>query len=136
MIIGLTRGTGKAHIARAAIESIAFQTSDLLTAMNSDSLRQVNELRVDGGATCNEALLQFQADILQIPVVRSKTAETTALGAAYLAGLATGYWRSKSELSSHWQSDRRFEPQISKSNADATLDRWHEAVSRCLNWAK
>jgi glycerol kinase len=136
MIIGLTRGTGKAHIARAAVESIAFQTSDLLTAMNSDAHRKVSELRVDGGATCNDALLQFQADILQIPVVRSKTAETTALGAAYLAGLAIGYWRSKSELAEHWRADRRFEPKTSKSEAAATLDRWHEAVSRCLNWAK
>ncbi|CAN5383316.1 glycerol kinase GlpK [soil metagenome] len=136
MIIGLTRGTGKAHIARAAIESIAFQTADLLTAMNSDSQRQVSELRVDGGATCNEALLQFQADILQIPIVRSKTAETTALGAAYLAGLATKYWRSKDELSSHWQADRMFEPKMSKIDAAAALDRWHEAVGRSLNWAK
>ncbi len=135
-IIGLTRGTGKAHIARAAIESIAFQTSDLLTAMNSDSQTQVNELRVDGGATCNDALLQFQADILQIPVVRSKTAETTALGAAYLAGLATGYWSSKEELSEHWAADRTFEPQLSKSDAASAIERWHEAVCRSLNWAK
>ncbi len=135
-IVGLTRGTGKAHIARAAIESIAFQTADLLTAMNSDSHKQVSELRVDGGATCNDALLQFQADILQIPVVRSKTAETTALGAAYLAGLATDVWTSKGELSSHWQADRIFEPALSKIDADAAIERWHEAVGRCLNWAK
>ncbi len=136
MIIGLTRGTGKAHIARAALESIAFQTADLLAAMNLDSLQTVNELRVDGGATCNNDLLQFQADILQIPVVRSQFAETTALGAAYLAGLAVGFWSSKAELSEHWRSDRRFEPKMSKRIAASAVDRWHEAVSRSLDWAK
>jgi glycerol kinase len=109
-IIGLTRGTGKAHIAR--------------------------ELRVDGGATCNEALLQFQADILQIPVVRSRTTETTALGAAYLAGLATGFWKSNSELKEHWKSDRKFDPQITPAAAESAMDRWREAVDRSLNWAK
>ena len=135
-IIGLTRGTGKGHIARAAVESIAFQTADLMTAMNSDSQKHVAELRVDGGATCNDALLQFQADIMQIPVVRSKTAETTALGAAYLAGLAVGYWSSKEELAEHWRADRRFEPILSNVEASVAIDRWHEAVSRCLDWAK
>ena len=136
VIIGLTRGTGKAHIARAAVESIAFQTADLLTAMNSDSNADLEELRVDGGATRNDALLQFQADILQIPVVRSKTAETTALGAAYLAGLAVGFWESKEELAEHWQADRKYIPEMSTANAKALTDRWHEAVSRSLNWAK
>ncbi len=135
-IIGLTRGTGKGHIARAAVESIAFQTADLLTAMNSDSKKQVAELRVDGGATCNDALLQFQADILQIPVVRSRVTETTALGAAYLAGLAAGYWSSRQELAEHWQADRIFEPKLSKSSAKTALDRWHEAVERSRNWTK
>jgi glycerol kinase len=104
--------------------------------MNSDSQKHVDELRVDGGATCNDALMQFQADILQIPVVRSKTAETTALGAAYLAGLATGFWNSKDELAEHWRADRRFEPRISKSDAAVAMDRWHEAVGRSLDWAK
>ncbi|HRI03549.1 MAG TPA: glycerol kinase GlpK [Pyrinomonadaceae bacterium] len=136
LIIGLTRGTGKAHIARAAVESIAFQTADLLTSMNADSNADLTELRVDGGATRNDALLQFQADILQIPVVRSKTAETTALGAAYLAGLAVGFWGSKNELAEHWQADRKFEPQMSSDDAKALTDRWHEAVSRSLGWAK
>lgn len=136
MIIGLTRGTGKAHIARAAIESIAFQTADLLTAMNLDSRQSVNELRVDGGATCNEALLQFQADILQIPVVRSKTSETTALGAAYMAGLAVGMWNSRAELTAHWQADRRFDPSISPAQAETTIQKWHEAVRRSLAWAE
>ena len=135
-IIGLTRGTGKAHIARAAVESIAFQTADLLTAMNSDSNANLTELRVDGGATLNSALLQFQADILQIPVVRSATAETTALGAAYLAGLAVGFWKDKAELVEHWQADRRFEPQMPAQAAKELIKRWHEAVERSLGWSK
>lgn len=134
-IVGLTRGTGKAHIARAAVESIAFQTADLLSAMNADSHSSLEELRVDGGATGNDALLQFQADILQIPVVRSKTAETTALGAAYLAGLASGYWSDTNELAEHWQSDRKFTPSLPAVDAERLLDRWHEAVDRSLGWS-
>ncbi len=130
-ITGLTRGTGRAHIARAAVESIAFQTADLLTAMNADSGSHLSELRVDGGATANDALLQFQADILQIPVVRSKTSETTALGAAYLAGLATGFWLSKSDVAHHWQAERRFDPQMSMVEAERLLTEWAEAVRRC-----
>ena len=136
LIIGLTRGTGRAHIARAAVESIAFQTADLLAAMNADSHSDLKELRVDGGATGNDALLQFQADILQIPVVRSKTAETTALGAAYLAGLAVGYWKDKTELGEHWRADRRFEVHMSPPEAGALMQQWHEAVGRSLKWAK
>jgi len=134
MIIGLTRGTGKEHIARAAVESIAFQTADLLTAMNADSHAHLAELRVDGGATANDVLLQFQADILQIPVLRSKTAETTALGAAYLAGLAVGFWLSKSDVAHHWQANGRFEPQMPHSEAIRLMQRWHEAVQRALHW--
>ena len=136
LIIGLTRGTGRSHIARAAVESIAFQTADLLAAMRADSNAELAELRVDGGATRNNPLLQFQADILQIPIVRSKTVETTALGAAYLAGLAVGFWKDRSELREHWQADRRFEPQIRPAIATDLIERWHEAVSRSLNWAK
>ena len=136
LIIGLTRGTGKAHIARAAIESIAFQTADLLAAMNIDNHSRITELRVDGGATRNDALLQFQADILGLPVVRSRIAETTALGAAYLAGLAVGFWSSKDDLAEHWQADRRFEPEMSHDMAAALLERWHEAVNRSLGWGK
>lgn len=136
LIIGLTRGTGKQHIARAAVESIAFQTADLLAAMNADSQSNLTELRVDGGATRNNSLLQFQADILQIPVVRSKTSETTALGAAYRAGLAVGYWKDKRELSEHWRADRRFEPIMSEQAANDLTSRWHEAVKRSLGWAK
>ncbi len=134
LIIGLTRGTGKAHIARAAVESIAFQTADLLAAMRADSNADHTELRVDGGATRNNALLQFQADILQIPIVRSKTAETTALGAAYLAGLAVGFWLSKSELAKHWQADKIFSPMMGANNADQLMQRWHETVQRSLHW--
>ncbi len=136
LIIGLTRGTGKAHIARAAIESIAFQTADLLAAMNADSNTVLGELRVDGGATRNNLLLQFQADILQIPVIRSKISETTALGAAYLAGLAVGYWQEKKELAENWTEDRRFEPQMKPAVAAGLMDQWQEAVNRSLHWAK
>jgi glycerol kinase len=135
-ILGLTRGTGKAHIARAALESIAYQTADLLIAMNADSRSKLSELRVDGGATSNEMLMQFQADILQIPVVRNKVKETTSLGAAYLAGLATGFWSSQDELSKHWQADKTFEPQMSASEADRLMARWREAVDRSRSWSK
>ncbi|MEP6946281.1 MAG: glycerol kinase GlpK [Acidobacteriota bacterium] len=132
-ITGLTRGTGAAHIARAAVESIAFQTADLLAAINADSGSSLSELRVDGGATSNSPLLQFQADILQIPVVRSKTAETTALGAAYLAGLAANFWLSKSDLADHWQDGGRFEPRMPPSQAIDMMQRWHDAVIRTLH---
>jgi glycerol kinase len=134
-IIGLTRGTGKAHIARAALESIAFQTADLLIAMNADSHQTVRELKVDGGASRNNFLLQFQADVLQIAVVRSTIAETTALGAGYLAGLATGFWSSRIDLSSHWQSDKAFVPSMPATEAERLMKRWHEAVQRSLHWA-
>lgn len=134
LIIGLTRGTSKAHIARAAIESIAYQTADLLDAMRADSHVRLTELRVDGGAVKNNVLLQFQADILQIPVVRSKIAETTALGASYLAGLAVGFWKSKIELAEHWAPSGRFEPKMSKSEAVTLLERWHDAELRSLKW--
>ena len=135
LIIGLTRGTGKAHIARAAIESICYQTADLIEAMQKDSGSKLTELRVDGGATKNDVLLQFQADILQIPVVRSKITETTALGAAYLAGLAVGFWNSKDELASHWQIDKTFTPQISREKAAELLAKWKKAVECAKHWA-
>ena len=134
LIIGLTRGTGKAHIARAALESIAFQTADLFDSMQKDSGKTLSDLRVDGGATRNDSLLQFQADILRIPVVRSKVTETTALGAAYLAGLAVGIWDDKSDLAKHWQEDKRFEPDMAKEKATAFRKCWDEAVKRSLNW--
>jgi glycerol kinase len=135
LLIGLTRGTGKAHIARAALESIAYQTADLLDAMNADSHSSVSELKVDGGATANEMLMQFQADLLQIPIVRSAVAETTALGAAYLAGLAVGVWNSRAELAEHWRADRRYEPKMAPERAAELRSRWNEAVGRSKNWA-
>lgn len=135
-IIGLTRGTGKAHIARAALESIAFQTADLLDATQADSQIKLQELKVDGGATSNETLLQFQADILQIPIVRSKITETTALGAAYLAGLAVGFWKDKNELVKAWLSDKKFEPKMNFEEAQQLRRRWKKAVERSLDWEK
>ncbi|HEX8734506.1 MAG TPA: glycerol kinase GlpK [Pyrinomonadaceae bacterium] len=133
-IIGLTRGTGKAHIARAALESIAYQTADLLDAMRADSRIELKELRVDGGATSNETLLQFQADILQIPVVRSRITETTALGAGYLAGLAVGFWQSKDEIERAWKVDKIFEPQMPAEKAKHLRARWTKAVGRAKDW--
>ena len=134
LIIGLTRGTGKAHIARAAVESIAYQVADLLDAMQADSGIELKELRVDGGATSNETLLQFQSDILEIPVVRPKITETTALGAAYLAGLAVGFWESKDELETHWQAERIFTPQMARVKAKELRERWNKAVKRAMYW--
>ena len=109
-IVGITRGTTSGHIARAALESIAYQVADLLDAMAADAGIALTELRVDGGAAANNTLMQFQADLLGVPVVRPAVTETTALGAAYLAGLAVGYWSSVDEITGQWQVDRRFEP--------------------------
>ncbi len=133
-IIGLTRGTGRAHIARAALEAIAFQSADLLDAMREDSGRKLDELRVDGGATANSLLMQIQADLLQIPVVCARTSETTALGAAYLAGLAAGVWPSTDALEIHWQAGERYEPRMSQAEAEDLRSRWSEAVKRSLDW--
>jgi glycerol kinase len=133
-VLGLTRGTGKAHIARAALESIAYQTADLLDAMHADARIELKELRVDGGATANETLLQFQADILQIPVVRSRITETTALGAGYLAGLAVGFWQSKDEIEKAWQVDKIFEPQMPAEKAKELRAKWTKAVERAKDW--
>src|SRR5579862_6823482 len=132
-LFGLTRGTTAGHIARAALESIAYQVADLLDAMRADSGDEVLELRVDGGAAANNALMQFQADILGVPVVRPAVTETTALGAAYLAGLAVDFW-TKEALRSHGGSHRRFEPQMPQSQARSLRDRWNEAVSRSKKW--
>ncbi len=131
-IVGLTRGSSVAHIARAALESIAFQSAALLQAMARDATAAggagVTELRVDGGACVNDLLMQFQADLLGIPVARPRVIETTALGAAYLAGLATGVWRSTDELAEHWQCERRFMPTMARSRADELMARWEHAV--------
>ena len=133
-ILGITRGTTSAHIARAALEGIAYQVADLVSAMESDSGAKLKELRVDGGAAANNLLLQFQADILQTPVVRPTVLETTALGAAYLAGLATGYYASIDDVRSHWQADRTFEPAMPADQARALRERWRQAVERAKGW--
>jgi len=135
-IVGLTRGTSRAHIARAALESIAFQSAELLEAMQNDSDERLTELRVDGGAAANDLLMQFQADLLGVPVVRPKVLETTALGAAYLAGLTVNLWKSRDELASHWKAERRFEPRMDRKEAADRMARWREAVSRSRNWAE
>jgi glycerol kinase len=134
-ILGLTRGSSRAHLARAALESIAFQVADLLEAMQKDAGEKLAELRVDGGATANNLLMQFQADMLGVPVVRPRVLETTALGAAYLAGLTIGLWRSPDEIAAHWAEDRRFEPQMDAGAAADLLGRWRVAVGRSLRWA-
>jgi glycerol kinase len=135
-MVGLTRGTTRAHIARAALESIAFQSAELLEAMQKDSAQQLSELRVDGGAAANDLLMQFQADLLGVPVVRPKVLETTALGAAYLAGLTVDLWKSREELASHWKAERRFEPRMSASERESRMSRWREAVGRARHWAR
>ncbi len=134
LIIGLTRGTTAGHIARAALEGIAFEVADLLDAMNSDSGARLPELRVDGGASLDNLLLQFQADILGVPVVRSAIAETTALGAAYLAGLGVGFWKSREEVGRLWRAGPRFEPHLAPDAARSIRARWNQAVERSKQW--
>lgn len=131
-IVGLTRGSTSAHIARAALESIAYQTADVIDAMHQDSGLQLSELRVDGGASRNDLLMQFQADILGVPVVRPKITETTALGAAYLAGLAVGYWDSEEEIAQQWQVEKQFEPKISTDHRQTLRDSWRRAISQTM----
>lgn len=135
-MVGLSRGTTRAHIARAALEAVAFQSAELLGAMQKDAARPLIELRVDGGATANNLLMQFQADLLGVPVVRPRITETTALGAAYLAGLGIGFWSSLDELSRNWQIERRFEPHMSRDEATDRLRHWSAAVERSRHWAK
>ena len=135
-MIGLTRGSKAGHIARAALESIAYQTADVLAAMESDSGIKLKELRVDGGATRNDTLMQFQADVLGVPVVRPRIQETTALGAAYLAGLGVGYWKSPDELAAQWQAERVFEPKMERGRVEELLARWRKAVERSKDWEK
>ena len=134
-MFGLTRGTTRAHIARAALESIAFQSAELLGAMEKDADIKVSELRVDGGAAANNLLMQFQADVLGVPVVRPRVLETTALGAAYLAGLAVGYWASSDEIGRNWRIDRRFEPAMPRERAAELRGQWDKAVARSKGWA-
>ena len=134
-IFGLTRGATDAHLARAALESIAYQSAELVRAMEADARITLAELRVDGGATANNLLMQFQADILGVPVVRPRVAETTALGAAYLAGLAVGYWRDARDVAANWQVDRHFEPAMSRDRANSLMAGWSKAVERAKRWA-
>jgi glycerol kinase len=134
-MLGLTRGTTRAHIARAALEAIALQSADVFNAMSQDAGVRLHELRVDGGASANNLLMQMQADFSGVPVVRPKVTETTALGAAYLAGLAVGFWSGVDEITSQWQVDRCFEPQIRADERAAKLARWHKAVARAGDWA-
>ncbi|MBC7502416.1 MAG: glycerol kinase GlpK, partial [Herminiimonas sp.] len=133
-IVGMTRGTTKAHIARAALDSIAYQTVDVLQAMQKDALIELTELRVDGGAARNDLLMQSQANILGVPVVRPVVTETTALGAAYLAGLAIGFWSSQQEIAAQWQMQRRFEPNMGADERAARLTVWRRAVERSRAW--
>ena len=132
-ITGLTRGTTAAHLARAALESIAYQSADLLRAMEADCGGKLRELRVDGGATVNNALMQFQADLLRVPVVRPRTPETTALGVAYLAGLAVGFWKNRAEIARLWQAERTFRASTPPAISRQLLAGWHRAVGRVKN---
>jgi len=133
-MIGVTRGTTRAHLARAALESIAYQSTDVLHAMQLDAHRPISELRVDGGAAGNDLLMQFQADIMGVPVVRPEITETTALGAAYLAGLATEVWSATDELAKLWRVDRRFDPLMRDDERGALLAQWRRAVQRSRQW--
>ena len=135
-LLGLTRGTTRAHIARAALEAIALQSADVFTAMSKDAGLPLQELRVDGGASRNDLLMQMQADFSGVPVVRPQVTETTALGAAYLAGLAIGFWSGIEEIVSQWRMDRRFEPHMNLDARAAKLARWHKAVARSGQWAE
>ncbi|MCB1080113.1 MAG: glycerol kinase, partial [Verrucomicrobiae bacterium] len=131
---GMTRGTNRAHFCRAALESIALQSADLIACMEKDSGIDLRELRVDGGAANSNLLMQIQSDLLQRTVVRPTCVETTALGAAYLAGLAVGVWSDRSEIAAHWKEDVRFVPQRSESDMAPIIAGWQKAVERCKGW--
>ena len=135
-LVGLTRGTTRAHIARAALDGIAYQVADVLTAMQADAAIPVTELRVDGGAAANDLLMQFQADLLGVPVVRPRQLESTAQGAAYLAGLAVGYWQNDAEITSLWKADRTFEPSMDAARREAMLAGWAKALGRAKGWVE
>ncbi|TMG72717.1 MAG: glycerol kinase GlpK [Betaproteobacteria bacterium] len=135
-IVGLTRGSNAGHIARAALESIGFQSAELLHAMERDSGVKSKELRVDGGAAADDLLMQFQSDLLGVPVVRPRVLETTALGAAYLAGLATGVWASREEIAKQWKVAKRFEPRMKREDAERRMEEWKRALERARDWGK
>jgi glycerol kinase len=133
-IVGITRGTTIEHIARATVDSMAYQTREVLEAMQADSGVELKELKVDGGAVVNNDLMQFQADILGVAVERPKVSETTALGAAYLAGLAVGFWKDTGDVTKNWALDRRFEPQMDEAKREKLFRGWKKAVQRALDW--
>jgi glycerol kinase len=133
-IVGMTRGTTAAHIARAALEAIAYQSAELLAAMQKDAGCAVQEVRADGGAARNDLLMQFQADLLGVPVIRPQVTETTALGAAYLAGLAVGFWDSREEIAAQWRIERRFEPHMTQARRGELMARWARAVAHAKSW--
>src|SRR5204862_3300076 len=134
ILAGLTRGTTAAHIARAALEGIAYQVADVLHAMESDAGIKLKELRVDGGACANNLLMQFQADLLGVPVVRPQVPETTALGAAYLAGLAVGFWKDQKEIAQQWQAERKFAPAMKTADRKRLFTGWCKALARAKGW--
>jgi glycerol kinase len=136
VIAGLTRFANAGHIARAALEATAFQTREVLDAMEADSGVELKSLRVDGGMVYNDLLMNFQSDLLQVPVLRPKIAETTALGAAYAAGLATGFWKDQHELSTYWKIDHVWEPKMRADEADHLYQQWKKAVQRSFNWVE
>jgi glycerol kinase len=133
-LLGLTRGSSRAHVVRATLESIAYQTRDVMRCFEEDTGLEARELQVDGGATANDFLMQFQADILGIPVRRPVVAETTALGAAYLAGLATGFWKDREQIRANWQEDRRFEPSMPEERREELYRGWLRAVECARGW--
>lgn len=135
-IVGITRGVNKYHIIRATLESIAYQVHDVLAAMVADSGIEITSLKVDGGASANDFLMQTQADIVNLPVTRPQCVETTAMGAAYLAGLAVGYWASKDDVIKNWISDRTFKPLIQEEDREQRISGWKKAVKYAYGWAK
>jgi glycerol kinase len=135
-IVGLTRFINKGHIARAALEATAYQTREVLDAMEKDSGVRLKALKVDGGMVGNELLMQFQADILDVPVIRPTVAETTALGAAYAAGLAVGFWKNLDELRSHWGMDKEWKPRMAAPERDRLFSGWKKAVTRTFDWVE
>src|SRR5690606_23964565 len=134
VIVGLTRYANRAHIARAALEAVAYQTRDVLEAMEKDSGIRLKALRVDGGMVANELLMQFQADQLGVPVVRPRVAETTALGAAYAAGIAVGFWKGESDVVANWAEDRRWEPSMDEDERERLYRNWKKAVTKTFDW--
>ena len=135
-ILGLTRGAGKAHLIRATVESLAYQVTDVIHAMERDSQMKLNALRVDGGASANNFLMQFQSDLLDAQVVRPSCIETTALGAAYLAGLAVGFWKDADEIQKNWKQERVFSPSVTEEKRKKLLNGWKKAVACIFQWAK